>query len=123
MVLGAEMENGMTRLTLGCCILSLLAAPALAADTKVDAAVTAFEQVGADAAKLKAYCAMSKLMNETGDDENKAQAAEPQVDAYMKELGPELEAALNAGEPLDEKSPDYQKYDEAISKLEEKCPE
>lgn len=123
MVLGAEMENGMTRLTLGCCALWLLAAPALAADTKVDAAVTAFEQVGADAAKLKAYCAMSKLMNETGDDENKAQAAEPQVDAYMKELGPELEAALNAGEALDEKSPDYQKYDEAISKLEEKCPE
>lgn len=112
----------MSRMTFACVALLLAAGPALAADAAIDAAVKTFDQVAADAGKLKAYCDMNKLMNDVGDDDAKAQAAEPQMDAFMKELGPDVEAALSAAEKLDEKSPDIAAYDQAISKLDEKCP-
>lgn len=103
--------------------LAVVASPAFAADAKIDDAVKTFEQVASDAAKLKTYCAMSKLMAETGEDEKKAQAAEPQIDGYLKELGPDFEAAWSAGEELDEKSPDAKTLNDALDKLDEKCPE
>lgn len=111
----------MIRLSSACLAFGLLTTPVFAADTKVADAVKTFEQVAADPAKVKAYCDMNKIMNDAGDDEQKAQAAEPQIDALMKVLGPEVEAALSTGDGLDEKSPDFQTYDEAISKLDEKC--
>jgi hypothetical protein len=115
-------EIPMSRLSLACLALAVTAGAALAADAKIDAAVKTFEQVVADEAKLKTYCAMNKLMNDVGDDDAKAQAAEAQMDAFMKDLGPEVEAAMMAGDTLDEKSPDLGAYDAAITKLDEKCP-
>ena len=111
----------MPRLMLSCLALSLAASAALAADPKIEAAIKTFEQVAADDAKLKTYCAMNKLMADIGDDDAKAQAAEGQMDGYMKELGADFEAAMAAGEQLDEKSPDLNAYDTAITKLDEKC--
>lgn len=112
----------MSRMTFACAALFLAAGPVLAADAAIDAAVKTLDGVAADAGKLKAYCDMNKLMNDVGDDDAKAQAAEPQMDAFMKDLGPDVETALAAGEKLDEKSPDLETYDKAITALDEKCP-
>jgi hypothetical protein len=103
--------------------LSLFAAlPALAADPKIDAAIKTFEQVATDPARLATYCTLAKLMDETADDENKAKAAEPQIDGYVKTLGPEFDAAMSAIEGLDEKSPDAKAFDAALDKLDLLCP-
>lgn len=111
----------MSRMTYAILALCLSTGAAFAADAKIEAAVKTFEQLAGDAAKIKTYCEMNKLMNDIGDDDAKAQAAEAQMDAFMKDLGPDVEAALQAGDSLDDKSPDLPAYDQAITKLDEKC--
>ena len=96
--------------------------PAQAADPKIDAALKAFEQVAADPAKLTTYCAMAKLMDETGEDEKKATAAEPRIEAYMKALGPEFDDAIATVEALGEKAPETKVLDDTIDKIDQKCP-
>lgn len=120
---GMNLEMKMSRLILTCLALCLASGAATAADPKIEAAVKTFEQIAGDEAKLKTYCAMNKLMADIGDDDAKAQAAEGQMDGFMKELGADFEAAMAAGEQLDEKSPDLNTYDAAITKLDEKCPQ
>ena len=57
----------MSRVTIAAgAVLCLLAAPALAADPKIRAAIKVLEATAADAAKVKAYCAMTKAMEAIG---------------------------------------------------------
>jgi hypothetical protein len=46
-----------------CALCGLFAVPVLAANAAVDSAVKTFDAVGNDAAKLKTYCEMSKVMS------------------------------------------------------------
>jgi hypothetical protein len=94
---------------------------AQAADAKIDAAVKTFKQVEGDAAKLKTFCAMSNAMDAEGDKEDAA--ADAKIDGYMKELGPDFETAWNAGENLDENSPDGKRLNDAMDELASKCPQ
>ncbi len=100
----------------------LIVPPALAANASVESAVKTFEAVGADAAKLKTYCEMSKLMS-TGDDadESKAEALDKQMQGYMKQLGDDFESAFEAGADLDPDSDDGKAYDAALDGLDAKC--
>ena len=102
--------------------LVLAALPALADDGKVSTAIKAFEQVASDDAKLKAYCAMTKLADEIGDDEKKALAAEAQMDGYIKILGPGIDAAMATAETLDDAAPEFKALDATIKTLDQKCP-
>jgi len=43
------------------------------------------------------------------------------IDGYMKQLGPDFQTAWNAGENLDENSPDAKAMDDAINELQSKC--
>ena len=47
---------------ISCVALCLIAAPAFAADPKIDSAIKVFKQTQGDAGKLKAFCAMSQAM-------------------------------------------------------------
>ncbi len=101
----------------------LLVSPALAANASVEAAAKAFDAVAADAAKLKTYCEMSKVMS-SGDeteDESKSEALDKQMQDYMKQLGSDFEAAFEAGADLDPESEDGKAYDAALDKLDAKC--
>ena len=91
-----------------------------AADAKVDAAVKTLAAVGADSAKLATYCAMSKEMASSG--EKASPESDAKIDGYIKTLGPDFEAAWNAGENLPENSPDAKVLGDAIDALEQKCP-
>jgi len=103
-------------------VISLLcfsAIGAFAADPKVDAAVKTFKQTENDPAKVKTFCEMTKAMDAAGEKEDAATDAK--IDGYMKELGPDFQTAWNAGENLDEKSPDAKAMDDAINELQSKC--
>jgi predicted porin len=99
------------------------AASAAVAAAAVDAATItkSIDAAAADATKVKAYCDMSKKMEEVGDDDKKAEAAGAEMDGYFKAIGPEFEAAWNAGQEAKQDSAEGKAFDEAMGKLDAKC--
>jgi hypothetical protein len=97
----------------------LAAAPGLAASPKIDAAVKTFKAVSADPAKLKIFCDMSKAMDAAGD--KPSPAAEAKITGFLKQLGPDFEAAWAAADGLGENSSDGKAYDDALDDLSGKC--
>jgi hypothetical protein len=100
--------------------LCLVAAPALAASPKVESAIKVYQAVGANPAKLKTFCEMTKLMEQMGEKQDAAKEA--QIDRLAGQLGPDFQAAWEAGDGLDENSPDGKALYAALDALEEKCP-
>lgn len=98
-------------------------APALAVNASVESAVKTFDTVAADADKLKTYCQINEVMSTASDDDDdaKSEAMDKQVEALMKQLGPEFETAFEAGADLDPESEDGKAYVAAIDKLDGKC--
>jgi hypothetical protein len=109
----------MKRFALGCTAVCLTTIAAFAADPKIETAVKVFKQTEADAGKLKTFCEMNKLMAASGDKEDAA--TEAKVDGYLKQLGPDFNAAWNAGEGVDENSPDGKLLNNALDELGNKC--
>jgi hypothetical protein len=101
-----------------CC---LAVSPALAAGPDAATIKKSIEQAASDPAKVKAYCDMSKKMEQIGDDDKKAEAAGDEIDGYFKTLGADFEAAWNAGQDADENSAEGKAFDEAMSKLDGAC--
>src|ERR1700744_2056113 len=64
------------------------------------------EAAASDPAKVKAYCAMAKKMDEVGDDEKKAEAAGNEIDGYFKTLGEDFENAWDDGQDAADGSPE-----------------
>jgi hypothetical protein len=102
-------------------VLCLAATGALAADnsSKADSAIATFQSVAKDAGKLKIYCEMSDIMDKAGD--NPDEATETKIDDFVKQLGPDFQTAWDAGDDMDEDSPDGKKLDAALDDLSSKC--
>jgi hypothetical protein len=101
--------------------LCLTAAAALAAGSPMtDAAVATFQSVAKDPGKMKLYCEMSAIMDKSGDDPD--DATQKKIDGYVKQIGPDFQSAWDAGDDLDEDSPDGKRLDAAIDELTNKCP-
>ena len=112
----------MNKLLAACALCGLLAVPVFAANAAVDTAVKTFDTVGNDAAKLKVYCEMSKVMSSAdAEDDSKAEELDKKMDGFMKDLGPAFQTAFEAGADLDPESADGKTYDAAMDKLDEKC--
>jgi hypothetical protein len=109
------------RVLAACVALGLACAPALAADPKVDAAVKTFKAVGADAGKMKTFCAMMKAMDAAGD--NPTPAQEAQLDGYAKQIGADFKVAWDLGQKMDENSADGKAWNDAVDDIASKCPE
>ncbi len=109
----------MMRIVAAGIVVALAASPALAANPKVDAAVKTFQAVGADPGKLKIFCEMQKAMDAAGEKEDAASDAK--IDGYMQQLGNDFQTAWNAGNDLEENSPDGKTLDAAIDALSSKC--
>jgi hypothetical protein len=109
----------MMRIVAAGIVVALAASPCLAANAKIDAAVKTFQSVGADPAKLKVFCEMQKAMDAAGEKEDAA--ADAKIDGYMQQLGSAFQAAWNAGNDLEENSPDGKTLDAAIDALASKC--
>lgn len=100
---------------------AIVASPVYAAAPDAVGITKAIEDVSADTAKTKAYCDLSKKLDEVGDDDKKAEAAGDEIDGYFKSLGAEFSAAWEAGQNADEKSAEGTSFDDAMGKLDAKC--
>ena len=109
----------MKRVVFAAVTVCLAIAPVLAASPKIDAAVKAFKAVGADPAKQKIFCDMSKAMDEAGD--KPSAAADAKINGYMKQLGSDFESAWGVADGLNENSADGKAYNNALDALAGKC--
>jgi hypothetical protein len=100
--------------------LCLVSAPALAASPKIEAAIKVYKAVGANPAKLRTYCEMSKIIERLGDKDDAA--AEAQIDRLMDQLGADFQTAWEAGDGVDENSADGRALYAALDELDDKCP-
>lgn len=91
------------------------------AEVTADAIKKAIDGVAGDPAKVTAYCAMAKKMDQVGDDDKAAEAASAEIDGYFKTLGPEFEAAWSGAQDAPEDSPQGKAFEDAMTKLDEKC--
>ena len=108
------------RIVIGVAAICLSACSVMAASPKIEAAVKTFKAVAADPAKLKTFCAMDAALEAAA--EKKDKAAGSQIMQLMKQLGPEFESAWNAGEGVDDNTPDGKVFVSALDELTEKCP-
>ncbi len=118
----------MTRTLLACAVVCLTAVAASAADPKVDSAISVFQQVGNDPAKLKIFCEMSDVVDAQEPEDPAAEAkedsaADAKIDGYIDQLGPEFEAAWETNDEAAENSPDAKLLGASLDALGEKCPE
>jgi hypothetical protein len=99
-------------------------APAFAVGESVEQAIKTFDALAANEGKFKTYCEINNVMSTASDDDDEAktEALDKQVQALMKELGPEFETAFESGADLDPDSEDGKAYDAAIDKLDTACP-
>lgn len=107
--------------SLAAAALVAMTAAAGAAEMSADAIKKAIDGVSADQAKVTAYCAMAKKMDEIGDDEKAAEAASAEIDGYFKTLGADFEAAWSGAQDAPEDSAQGKAFEEAMTKLDEKC--
>ena len=92
----------------------------MAASPKIEAAVKTFKAVAADPTKLKVFCTMDAALEAAAKKKDKA--AGPQIMQFMKQLGPEFESAWNAGDGVDDDTPDGKVFVAALDDLIDKCP-
>src|SRR5262245_40253222 len=93
----------------------------LAASPEVESAIKAFKAIGADTSKLNTFCTMTKLMDGVGEKEDKE--AESKIAGYMKQLGPDFEAAWKTADTIEEASDDGKALNAAIDDVAGKCPQ
>lgn len=97
----------------------LIAFPAAAADPKIESAARVFQSMSADPGKVKTFCEMTKAMDSAG--EKVDSATDAKIQSYMTQLGPDFEAAWNAGNDVDDNSADGKAYNAALETLTDKC--
>jgi hypothetical protein len=108
------------RIVVSIAAICLGTATAMAASPKIEAAVKTFKAVAADPARLKLFCAMNAALDDAAEKKDKAAAAK--IPALMKQIGPDFESAWNAGEDVDDDTPDGKVFVSAIDELADKCP-
>src|SRR5262245_25720618 len=85
----------------------------------VDLAIKTIESVGNDAAKLKLFCNLNKVLQDSGDKDDPA--IQKQIDDLVAQLGADFSAAWDIGDELDENSPDGKEFYGAVDALAAKC--
>jgi hypothetical protein len=110
----------MKRAVVAGCAACLCAYAVLAASPEVESAIKTFKAVAADPAKLSAFCAMTKTLDGLGDDDD---AAEAKVTEFIKQLGPEFDAAWKTADNVEEESEDGQALNAALDEAIAKCPQ
>ena len=83
--------------------------------------------IGANKAKLDAYCKISKLQQQMSQldekkDIKKLQALGQQADTEAQKLGPEFEQVMDGLEQVDQNSAEGKKFGAILASLDTKCP-
>jgi hypothetical protein len=109
----------MKRFLFGCVAVAMIAGAVPAASPAVDLAIKTIEAVANDPVRLKLFCQLNKLIQDSSDKEDPA--IQKQIDDLVAKLGPEFTAAWEIGDELDENSEDGQEFYGAVDSLAEKC--
>jgi hypothetical protein len=109
----------MKRILIGCAAVAIGASTVPAASPAVDLAIKTIESVSKDAGKLKLFCNLNKILQESGDKDDPG--IQKQIDDLVTQLGPDFSSAWDIGDELDENSPDGQEFYAAVDTLAEKC--
>ena len=110
----------MKRTLIACAAVALGATLVLAASPAVDKAIKTIQGVAADPAKMKLFCALDAAADATDEKEDPAVAK--QIEGILTQLGADFSAAWDAGDDLDDKSPDGVEFAAAVEALAAKCP-
>jgi len=106
-------------LALGLCILT---SPVCAASARVELAISALAKLEKDAAKLTEFCRLNAQYAAAGEDEAKNEAADRDMESFLKGLGREYVIAWQLGEELDAETEDGKALNAAFDSVESKCP-
>jgi hypothetical protein len=109
----------MKRFLVTCVAVSLGTCPCLAASPKTEAVIKTFNAVIADAGRLKIFCEMTKAMDARGDQQDAE--ADAKIQDYMKQLGPDFQAAWVASDDADADTSDGKALNAALDNLTGKC--
>lgn len=109
----------MKRILFACVAVAISAGAVPAASPAVELAIKTIEAVANDPARLKTFCELNKILQESGDKEDPA--IQKQIEDLVAKLGPEFTAAWDIGDDLDENSEDGQEFYGAVDALAEKC--
>jgi hypothetical protein len=102
--------------------LCLVAVPVHAASPNVEAAIATLAKLEADPTQLANFCKFSAQYDAAGEDEAKNEAADRQMENFLRSLGPDYIKAWQLSEDLDPASEDAKALDAAYDRLEAKCP-
>jgi len=97
----------------------LISIPVLAASPEVEAALKAFQTIGADTNRLKAFCELMKIEEENA--EKVAPSVKLKLNRLLDELGPDFITALKTAEDINAASDDRKVLLAALDRLFEKC--
>jgi hypothetical protein len=109
------------RCGLVCCLAFLAITVPAVADIQIDSAISVFKKTGTDADKLMTFCAMSRTMEAGGD--NGDPATKSEIDGYLKQLGPDFEAAWQLFRETDQNAPEGKALSQAVDQLGNQCPD
>jgi hypothetical protein len=109
----------MKRILLACAAVAIGASALTAASPEVEKAIKSLQAVGADAGKLKLFCGLNTLLETAGEKEDPA--VQKQIDDTIAQIGPDFAAAWDAGDQLEEESPDGKEFFAAVDALAQKC--
>jgi hypothetical protein len=105
----------MKRILVACVAVSICAGPCFAASPTIEA----FQAVSTNAAKLKIFCEMKKVMDARGDRQDPA--ADAKIQGYMKQLGTDFQTAWVGSDDVDAGTPDGKAPNAALDNLTGKC--
>jgi hypothetical protein len=99
--------------------LSLMAFGAFAASAPVQAALKAFQNLGADATRMKTFCELT----ETEEENAETPSGKAKINRLLDELGPDFKSAWKTAEDIDPASDDGKVLFAALDRLFDKCSE
>ena len=112
-------DRHMKRILVACVAVSVCAGPCFAASPTIEAMIKTFQAVSTDAAKLKIFCEMKKVMDARGDRQDPA--ADAKIQVYFKQLGTDFQTAWVGSDDDDAGTPDGKGLNAALDNLTGKC--
>lgn len=116
----------MKAVLIGAAALFAFSAPSFAQGAKAADVAKVAADIKADKTKLKTYCDMQKLYNDSYEasekkDDKKAEELAKQADELGKGLGGEYEKVITAGQDIDPESKEGQEFYAGFEDLDKAC--
>jgi hypothetical protein len=121
-----QWRSTMKAVVIGALAFAFVSGPALAQGVKPEDAAKVAAAIMADKEKLKAYCDMQDLYNQSFEasekkDDKKAEELAKKADELGAKLGAEYEKLMTASADLDPESKEGQEFYAGFEKLDEAC--